>query len=1140
MKLIFRSCSGPFCSSLLLFAFTLAAGAALRVEVVDDTGDANAPYLLLVGKDVAGVSPGTMNVDAGTGQLAKVNAGASFTEATATATVSGSVTVVSVTNAGSGYTSAPTVAFTGGGGSGATATANLDAGGSVLNFTITNGGSGYTSAPTVVLTGGGGTNAAATATLGKYRVDSLSLATGGSGYQATGSIPVQFTGGYDNTTTLAQATATVSGGTVTGLTVTNSGSNYVAAPGVSIPNSITPLPLTLLQDTGYTVVSPRTGQTRTVRYFTVSSLGSGAFMVFRNDGTGVPFIYANNQNPTPENANYRFDQCEITFNPSIQSGANLTSINALSMPMQFELFTGTPPTLTLTDRRGYYRSLNSILNLFPKQLGAALSKKGATSPSSGWQPGTDSLATFLRILGPGTLAAVTTNNPTGSPSPYPSFKTYLQSLADLAPTTPAAATATVTDGLITSITVTNAGSGYKASPAVTLRSTSASATNRGGGATAIATHKLGSVTLTDGGSGYTSAPTVTLTGGGGTGAAAIANVTGGSVSGITIQNPGTGYTSAPKVEFTGGGGSGAYAEAALDLATVDTVKVTAGGSNYTSGQVDVVFSTFNVSGSANGADYNYSGTVRSATNGNGFQIVLDGTTYAVNTSNPYAGGVNAKGTAIPTNAQVIVNLPETLTQATATATVNASGTVTAVTLTQGGRGYTSTPTVTIAGPPTLGGTTATIAAVMTGDSVSGFTGLSGGSGYLQGSPPVVTVNQPAGSMDTFIYGATLSGDVFTVGNLPPSFVNEDTNIVYGSIVRDALAVLNFGYLAGVRGNAGSEWYASIPANPPFGSTRKKNDGYYNPFAALLYNTSDAYGFAFSDRINPSPLLTLQDNTTLRITLLPDVWMDPPTPLVSARTDTSLDITWQKVSGATSYTLSVLDPKGIAPVTLSADTASTTLSPLQPGTPYTFTLSANGSGSVKTESQPVQASTTGAAVTSTGAVSYNMTLAFTPPPSLLAGTLTAEVAGETLTYTPSNNQWLKAGANAPVKGSVGANSYVVKIYDSSGTAIYQTNASVNLIASTGTLTTAADCSYFANGSVTVAGSGPGTVLSLILPPPSPLKTFAPVALPGVSFSSWVAGYSGLAGSTPVADPDADGNNNLGPIDILDCTDCDRAV
>lgn len=70
-----------------------------------------------------------------------------------------------VTSGGTGYTSAPTVSFTGGGGTGAAATAVLTSG-VVTGITVTNAGSGYTSAPTVAFSGGAGSGASATATVG--------------------------------------------------------------------------------------------------------------------------------------------------------------------------------------------------------------------------------------------------------------------------------------------------------------------------------------------------------------------------------------------------------------------------------------------------------------------------------------------------------------------------------------------------------------------------------------------------------------------------------------------------------------------------------------------------------------------------------------------------------------------------------------------------------------------------------------------------------------------------------------------------------------------------------------------------------------------------------------------------------------
>ena len=56
-----------------------------------------------------------------------------------------------------------------------------------------------------------------------------------------------------------------------------------------------------------------------------------------------------------------------------------------------------------------------------------------------------------------------------------------------------------------------------------------------------------SITVTAGGSGYTSVPTVTISGGGGNSASATAALSGTTVGSITVTNPGSGYTSAPTV-----------------------------------------------------------------------------------------------------------------------------------------------------------------------------------------------------------------------------------------------------------------------------------------------------------------------------------------------------------------------------------------------------------------------------------------------------------------------------------------------------------------------------------------------------------------------------------------------------------------
>ncbi|EUB97312.1 hypothetical protein PMI07_000888 [Rhizobium sp. CF080] len=78
------------------------------------------------------------------------------------------ISAIAKSTDGVGYTSAPTVAISGGGGTGATAVATINSvTGKLDEIVITNPGFGYTTVPTVTLSGGGATTqATATATVG--------------------------------------------------------------------------------------------------------------------------------------------------------------------------------------------------------------------------------------------------------------------------------------------------------------------------------------------------------------------------------------------------------------------------------------------------------------------------------------------------------------------------------------------------------------------------------------------------------------------------------------------------------------------------------------------------------------------------------------------------------------------------------------------------------------------------------------------------------------------------------------------------------------------------------------------------------------------------------------------------------------
>lgn len=81
--------------------------------------------------------------------------------------------------------------------------------------------------------------------------------------------------------------------------------------------------------------------------------------------------------------------------------------------------------------------------------------------------------------------------------------------------------------------------------------------------------RLTQLHITDTGEGYESAPTVTMSGGGGSGASAVAHVEGGKVVDLVWTSKGSGYRSAPSLSFSGGGGSGAAAQVGFGVTGAD-------------------------------------------------------------------------------------------------------------------------------------------------------------------------------------------------------------------------------------------------------------------------------------------------------------------------------------------------------------------------------------------------------------------------------------------------------------------------------------------------------------------------------------------------------------------------------------------
>ena len=83
--------------------------------------------------------------------------------------------------------------------------------------------------------------------------------------------------------------------------------------------------------------------------------------------------------------------------------------------------------------------------------------------------------------------------------------------------------------------------------------------------------------------------------------------------------------------------------------------------------------------------------------------------------------------------------PVVATGATATAVVSAAGTITSITINNGGVGYSTAPDVSVG----IGSATATATATIVNGSVNGITITNAGSGYTSTNPPLVLIGPPA-------------------------------------------------------------------------------------------------------------------------------------------------------------------------------------------------------------------------------------------------------------------------------------------------------------------------------------------------------------------------------------------------------------
>lgn len=167
--------TGSFLGPVNINAGTFEAASARALGFGGAIGNATVAGTTVAAGAVLDLQGVTVN------EIITLNSGGILTNTnpTATGVLSNGLAGVRVVDVGSGYTAAPTVAFSGGGGAGATATTVVTTG-ALTSVTTTAAGTGYTSAPTVTLTGVG-TLASAAASISTLILNGTGNQIGGPG-----------------------------------------------------------------------------------------------------------------------------------------------------------------------------------------------------------------------------------------------------------------------------------------------------------------------------------------------------------------------------------------------------------------------------------------------------------------------------------------------------------------------------------------------------------------------------------------------------------------------------------------------------------------------------------------------------------------------------------------------------------------------------------------------------------------------------------------------------------------------------------------------------------------------------------------------------------------------------------------------
>jgi len=445
---------------------------------------------------------------------------------------SGSIGRIELSNAGLGYTQAPSVLINGGGGTGAVAYATLNNDGSI-NIEVLEEGSGYTSEPTIEISApdAGGTQAVATA-VRVFEISEIVLTNTGSGYDivsnANGTYSNQPYVYIDNNQLNTNEVIVRPNMSITEVTIDEPGTRYTTEPTVSFTpacgfgsgaSATTEILMNveslkvIEKGSGYTsdaqitvtVVTPTDGCTEQAKYTAV--LGDGSL-------SSVEVLTQGDNYMAP---------------PRVQL---MYGGNVISSKLQAQIVNGGVNSIQLTE------PINDLNEPGTEALYTVSITTFITGASLVGNANTES----------GRISFVTVSNTGEGYSTTPLVR-FLRKSSDSDTVTShnftdAEAVAVLEDGKVVRVDITNPGTGYYNKPVVEIyiptynEAAQGEITFTNGRITAV------TIPVNKGGNGYVTPPTVTFTpaiAGVGRDAAAVAVISEGKVIRVDIVNTGTGY-----------------------------------------------------------------------------------------------------------------------------------------------------------------------------------------------------------------------------------------------------------------------------------------------------------------------------------------------------------------------------------------------------------------------------------------------------------------------------------------------------------------------------------------------------------------------------------------------------------------------